>query len=136
MFEWLKKYFNPGRLTAAAKGAFWERVAARELRRGGMKILARNWRRKGLKGELDIVADDAGALVFIEVRSRGAAALVSGYRSITPHKKAVLRQTALAYMAALGKKPRTYRFDVVEISHAATGGHQLHHYRNVPLFGK
>ena len=45
-----------------------EDLAAAELERLGLRIVARNWRRP--EGELDIVADDDGTCVFVEVRSR------------------------------------------------------------------
>lgn len=119
---------------AASRGAFWERVAARALKKEGFHIVARNWMRRGAHGEIDIVARDGVALVFVEVRSRGAGALVGGYDSITHHKREVLRRTCLAYLDALRTRPKTYRFDVVEISYRSRRDYELRHFRNVGLF--
>ena len=48
-----------------------EALAADFLVSAGLRIVARNWCRRGAdSGELDIVADDQGTCVFVEVRSR------------------------------------------------------------------
>lgn len=134
MFRWLVRFFRGFGGSPAAKGAYWERVAARTLRKSGLRIVARNWMRHGAHGEIDIVARDGAALVFVEVRSRGAGALVGGYDSITRHKREVLRRTCLAYLNALRSRPDTYRFDVVEISYRTRRDYELLHHRNVGLF--
>jgi len=134
MFGWFQRWFGGFGGSPAAKGAYWERVAARALKKAGFRIVTRNWRRRGTRGELDIVAKEGDVLVFVEVRSRGAAALVGGYDSITRHKRDVLRRTCLAYLGGLKRRPNTYRFDVVEISYANKRDYELRHFRNVPLF--
>ena len=48
-----------------------EDEAVRYLRSKGYKIVRRNWRYQGL--EIDIVAEDANFLVFIEVKTRTSA---------------------------------------------------------------
>jgi putative endonuclease len=126
-------FHQPGK-SPAAKGAYWEKIAAKSLRKEGYKIVARNWTRPGAHGELDIVAKDSAALVFVEVRSRGAAALVGGYASITRHKKDVLHATCLAYLSGLKKRPTTYRFDAIEISYRSAKDYELRHFKNIPLF--
>jgi putative endonuclease len=135
MFSWLKSLFLTRGTSPAAKGAYWEKVAAKALRKSGFKIVARNWKRPGAHGELDIVAKEGDILVFVEVRSRGAAALVGGFHSINHHKREVLRTTCNAYLAKLRKRPNTYRFDVVEISYKSERDYELRHFTNVPLFG-
>ena len=59
---------SPGRAPPGT-GRRAEDLAAAHLEPLGLRIVARNWRR-GPKGELDIVADDDGTCVFVEVRSR------------------------------------------------------------------
>ena len=49
-------------------GARGEAIAAAMLERAGMRVVARNVRYR--VGELDIIAEDEGTLVFVEVRSR------------------------------------------------------------------
>jgi putative endonuclease len=134
MFGWILDRLLGFGGSPAAKGAYWERVAARALRREHFQIVTRNWKRHGAHGEIDIVARDGAALVFVEVRSRGAGALVGGYESISRHKKEVLRAACLSYMNALPSRPATYRFDVVEISYRSRRDYELRHFKGVPLF--
>ncbi|HEY0714927.1 MAG TPA: YraN family protein, partial [Polyangia bacterium] len=51
-----------------ARGRRAEEAAAALLEGKGFQIVARNWRLP--TGELDLVADDGGTCVFVEVRSR------------------------------------------------------------------
>ncbi len=55
-------------LPPADIGRRGERVAARYLRRRGLRILARNWRTK--TGEIDLIALETDTIVFVEVKSR------------------------------------------------------------------
>lgn len=137
MLQWLGNILKRKKGGPATRtGAHWERVAAKALRKSGMRIVTRNWARSGAHGELDIIARDGPALVFVEVRARNSNALVGGFDSITRHKKEVLKRTCEAYMARLHPKPETYRFDVVEISYLDRRDYELRHFRNVSLFGR
>jgi len=141
-------------------GARGERLAEEWLRRERrFAIVARNWRSpRDRREEIDIVARDREALVFVEVKARAAGALVPGYHAIDARKKRVLRRAIAAYLAQLTEKPRTFRFDVVEVSFPAAarrrasgpngptdtpaklaeieGEPELLHFENVPLFTK
>lgn len=57
-------------MTRAELGALGEQLAVDHLLGQGWTILARNWRCR--YGELDVIADDpaAGAVVFVEVKTR------------------------------------------------------------------
>ena len=110
-------------------GAHWEHVAARALRRKGYKIITRNWH--GSRGEIDIVAWDGPSLVFVEVRARPATAAVSGYHSITAHKRRVLDQACQEYLRSLRPQPRHHRLDVVDIAHSSRKHYSLRHFQAV-----
>ncbi|MFB6241052.1 MAG: YraN family protein, partial [Gemmatimonadota bacterium] len=58
-----------GRLSGGRLGRRGEELAARRLRRDGLRILATNWRSGRL--EIDIVARDGDTVAFVEVKSRG-----------------------------------------------------------------
>jgi len=117
-----------------------ESLAARWLREHrGLRLIAANWRNpRDLREELDLVCDDRGVLVFVEVKARAATALVPGYFAIDRRKKRVLRRAIKAYLARLAPKPPTFRFDVVEVELAAVAGGEpiVRHFENVPLFSK
>ncbi|MBO8451085.1 MAG: YraN family protein [Spirochaetes bacterium] len=48
-------------------GRAGEAFVAQKLAADGWKICARNWRRRS--GEIDIIAEDGGTLVFVEVKT-------------------------------------------------------------------
>ncbi len=130
---------GPARTAKQKSGDLGERVAADFLRQRGYKIIARNWRSPhDRRDELDLVARDGEVLVFIEVKTRAAGALVSGYHAVDARKKKVLRRAADAYLRALpaAARPRTMRFDIIEVAQADQAAPEVHHFESVPLFGK
>ncbi len=129
----------PARTAKQKAGDLGERAAADFLRTRGYVIIARNWRSPhDRRDELDLVARDGEVLVFIEVKTRAAGALVSGFHTVDARKKKVLRRAADAYVRSLGARarPKTLRLDVVEVAHRPGGEPDVHHFENVPLFGK
>ncbi|MDF3058654.1 MAG: hypothetical protein K0R17_2869 [Rariglobus sp.] len=114
-----------------------ERLAASFLQRQGYLVVTRNWRSpRDRRDEIDLICTDGGVLVFVEVKTRAAHALVAGFHAVDARKKAVVRRAATAYMRQLRPRPHTYRFDVVEVSMAAKGPPEVRHYENVELFPK
>ncbi len=120
----------------AGSGERGERLAADWLRREqGFRIVARNWRsRRDRREELDLVARDGEVLVFVEVKTRAADALVSGYHAVDKRKTAAVRRAAEAYLAGLRAKPVAVRFDIVEVMMPAAGAAEVRHFANLPLF--
>ena len=94
-----------------ALGRRAEDEAAALLRKAGMTILDRNWR-KG-RQEIDIVARDGDTLVFVEVRAKRRDAVVSPLESITPAKQRHMRTGALLWLADHRAWAEPCRFDVV-----------------------
>jgi putative endonuclease len=138
MFEFLGRWI--GGAAKSDAGDRGEQLAAEWLRRElRFTIVTRNWRSpKDRRDEIDLVCRDRETLVFVEVKARGADALVPGYYAVDRRKKRVLRRGVRAYLAQLREKPRTFRFDVVEValpSNAATPPKILH-FQNVELFSK
>ena len=80
MLHWLQKFLGRPPATAGGRG---EQLAAAWLQRErGFTIVARNWRSpRDRRDELDLVARDGEALVFVEVKTRGADALVPGFNA-------------------------------------------------------
>ena len=102
-------------------GRLAEARAAEHLASLGYEILARNARTK--YGELDLVALDRTALVFIEVKAVRAGSKVGPERPVlwvTPRKQSQVRRLATAWIAerrAAGSVPRyaEIRFDAVGV---------------------
>ena len=90
-----------------------EDLACRELERRGYAVIARRYRRRG--GEVDIIARDGDALVFVEVKAREGAAFGSGAEAIGHLKRRRLVQIALDYMTRHRLTSCPCRFDVVSI---------------------
>jgi len=131
------KLFSQKNLTAqAAAGVRGEQAAADFLQdRHGFTVVTRNWRSpRDQRDEIDLVCRDGEVLVFIEVKARAAGALVPGFQAVDERKKRVLRRAVHAYLAALTSPPRTFRFDVAEVTLSDRLPPQVLHYENVPLF--
>ena len=100
-----------GRRTAAqAAGGEAEEAAARFLARKGLTIVARNYRTRF--GEIDLVAQEGAALVFVEVRRRASARFGGAAASVDWRKRRRLESAARHFLARLGRDPAC-RFDVV-----------------------
>jgi putative endonuclease len=94
-------------------GARAEDLCAELLARAGLKLLARNWRCR--HGEIDLVAEEGGTLVFAEVRLRRGLRCGGAAESITAAKRARLLAAAGAFLAqrAPGGPEADCRFDVL-----------------------
>jgi putative endonuclease len=99
---------------SAVAGHRAENLAAARLVTGGMRIVARNWRRP--EAELDIVADDGGTCVFVEVRSRTGEDHGHPLEAITPQKRARVIRAARLYLDEEKPAAGGYRFDVVAVT--------------------
>ncbi len=96
-----------------ATGRRGEALAAEHLRGLGYEILRTNVRTR--YGELDIIAREGDALVFVEVRTRHGGALGSPEESVDLRKRRRLAELAEAYLQTLPEPPPTCRIDVVVV---------------------
>ena len=96
-----------------------EELAVKELTRRGYAIRQRNWRCTA--GEIDVVADHEGWLVFVEVRARRGRQMGTPEASITPAKRARLIQVAASYLAESELGEVDWRIDVVAVELAPDG---------------
>lgn len=99
-------------------GKLGEEKAAQYLRKKGWKILQRNF--KARYGEIDIVAQYADVLVFIEVKTRIGSAYGSPEESVTPRKLREVVETAQYYKMLHPNLPDALRVDVIGIVLDAT----------------
>lgn len=97
------------------KGKKGENIAAEHLEKQGMAIIEKNWRFSRL-GEIDIIAKDGDALVFIEVKARSSLNYGHPLEAISPDKIATIHKLAEIY---LNKNTYTdyknIRFDIIGI---------------------
>ena len=104
-----------------------EALVAARLERAGWRIVAHNARTSEVRGELDLIAVDAGALVFVEVKARTAGSRAgpeTPAMAVGPRKRAKLRSLAAAWLRDRGydvPRHRDLRFDVVGLRLDAAG---------------
>jgi putative endonuclease len=90
-----------------------EELACRALVARGYGILHRRYRTR--YGELDVVAQHEGVLVFVEVRARGSGRFGHPADSVTTQKQQRVASMAESYMGREGQQHRVCRFDVVSV---------------------
>ncbi|HUL44867.1 MAG TPA: YraN family protein [Bacteroidota bacterium] len=94
-------------------GAVGEQLAIEYLEKKAYHILQRNYRFE--HGEIDIVADDHGVLVFVEVKARSSREYGEPEEAVTESKRRKIRHTADGYLFENGIDDRICRFDVIGI---------------------
>lgn len=97
-----------------AVGRRGEDAAGQAYLRRGYRMLARNWRCR--LGEIDLIVERRGLLVFCEVKSRRGSAFGGGYEAVTWRKRAKLRALADAFLQETGLRPHAIRFDVASVA--------------------
>lgn len=87
-----------------------EREAARFLRKKGYRIITRGYRTR--RGEIDLIARDGDALVFVEVKTRRKG---QPAEAVTPEKQRRVALAAYEFARAHHLLGRRARFDVVAV---------------------
>src|SRR5262249_36053062 len=90
-------------------------------------ILARRYRTRF--GEIDIVAEEQGTTVFIEVKARRTARRGSAAEAMSFRKRRRISAMALDYLAWHNSTSRRCRFDVVAIDGVGTDREVIRVYR-------
>lgn len=93
-------------------------MVAERLAALGMRILRRNYRTR--HGEADIVADDEGELVFVEVKTRRSSSYGMPEESITPAKARRMVMAAQSFLEEVGHSP-DWRIDVAIVELGGRG---------------
>ncbi|MDO9508398.1 MAG: YraN family protein [Thermovirgaceae bacterium] len=94
-------------------GSAGESLACRELSRLGYRVTDTNVRMK--MGELDIVAEEGGEMVVVEVRTRTLGRMLPPEATVGPSKIKKLIRTGTAYMASRGWEG-PWRIDIAAIT--------------------
>jgi putative endonuclease len=113
-----------GRPQGPHRGDSGEELACEHLRRCGLKVLARNFRCRA--GEIDVVAEDRGTVVFVEVKERRGESHGSAVEAVTPAKRRKVIRAARVYAAIHGLSEAPLRFDVVAIDWGPVGPRVRH----------
>lgn len=97
-----------------------EELAREFLVQSGYSILAVNYRSR--HREIDIIAEEGGDLVFVEVKTRTGNDFGTGLEAITASKRAHIIRAAAEYIHEQQAAMRTCRFDAVEVNLDEDGG--------------
>lgn len=106
-----------------ADGIRGEAQAEAYLTGQGMTCLCRRFR--GGDGEVDLIMEDQGTIVFVEVKARPNGSEGEGFMAITPAKQKRIAHAAGQYLLSTQCFQRSIRFDVVEITRKG-----INHVRN------
>lgn len=119
MLAILKNIFSP---TVGRRG---EDVACEFLKKNGYAVLDRNYKNKFGRqlGEIDIVAEDRGEIVFCEVKTRQSLNPSSAIpeENINAQKLKKLQKIAALYIKEHRFWDKDYRFDAIAICLSAEG---------------
>jgi len=93
-------------------GDWGEALAAEYLEARGCRIVEKEWRCRF--GEIDLIAEQEGTLLFVEVKLRTNLRYGMPRESVTAKKQEKLRSAALLYLSMHGLDAPA-RFDVAEV---------------------
>lgn len=111
------------------KGKRGECLAEEHLVKQGFKIIERNWRYSRL-GEIDIIAEDGDALVFVEVKTRTSCNFGHPAEAITSRKGQRMRKLAEVYINKINAdKYKNFRIDLIGI--LAGKNTEITHIKNI-----
>jgi len=100
------------RTARQVEGDAAEELALHYLQQRGLTPMQRNFRCKG--GEIDLVMQESGCLVFVEVRKRADTRHGGAAASVTARKQARLIIAAQVFLQRY-RMPPACRFDVIAI---------------------
>ena len=100
-------------------GAEGEKIAADFLKKNGYRIIDKNFRCP--LGEIDIVAREKGAIVFVEVKTRKSSKLGYPEQAVGIRKQKKMSQLALWFLQKKKIIDTGARFDVVAITMLSSG---------------
>ncbi len=94
----------------------------------GYRILDRNVRTP--LGELDLVAEDHGVVVFVEVKGRATKAFGGALLAVDHRKRVKLTKLAAQYLAQRHWSDKACRFDVVLVQGRSSDPGRIEHLQN------
>lgn len=133
--RWRNPEQQPKHLITGRRG---EEAAYFHLRELGYTMVARNWRSRRRKGEIDLIGWDGGVLCFIEVKTRSTRAVKPAEAAVDQAKQSELKAMAREYLwrmdrnrkniavtatdavgtSSHGASHRVCRFDIVSVYYA------------------
>lgn len=110
-------------------GKLGEDMAEKYLLSQKYTILSRNYHSRF--GEIDIIANDKGSIVFIEVKTRTQSKFGSPLEAITKNKLFKMVKTSQFYLSANNLHGKFYRYDAVEVIFNNAEKPTINHLQNI-----
>ena len=105
-----------------------EQIAADYVRKHGYRILAAQFHSP--MGEIDLVAEQADTLVFVEVKTRRPTYFGTPAQAVSRMKQRRIVQTAYWYLQQRQVADILCRFDVIEVYYQAGSRVLVQHFEN------
>jgi putative endonuclease len=115
VLAWLRSRADRDAPPHIRDGRRGEELAYQFLRRRGYTIVARGFRPRTGKGEIDLIGWDGEKLAFIEVKTRGTADFGEPERAIGRDKRAQIIFAAEEYARRAGAEYGRIRYDTVSV---------------------
>lgn len=103
-----------------------EEIAVRFIKEKGYRIVEKNYRT--VFGEIDIIAKDKEALVFIEVKTRADDTFGDPFEAVNYRKREKIKKVALCFLKKI-RKELPARFDVLSIN-VENGREKIEHIKD------
>ncbi len=117
------------RLSRKDVGRLGETLAAAHLKNKGYSIIETNYRCPS--GEIDIIAQKDGCLIFTEVRTKTGGGFGTPEESVTETKKKHLIKTAYTYLGKKDKLQSDWRIDFIAVELDKNNKpSRIEHYKN------
>jgi putative endonuclease len=96
----------------------------------GYRLRHRNWR--GAAGELDLVFERRGEIVFVEVKTRSSESYGGAVAAVDSEKQSAIIRAAASYLSRYRLWDSPARFDVVTVErHRGFPGWRVRHLKDV-----
>lgn len=95
-------------------GKFGEEKACEYLKSLGWKILDTNFHYSRY-AEIDIVAKDGDAIVFVEVKTRSSTKFGHPFEAVNRNKLLNIFKAGLAYLKSTSEPYKRYRIDIISV---------------------
>ncbi len=109
------------------RGNWGEEITLDYLKSQGYHLLAQNYRFE--RGEIDLILDNGGVVVFAEVKTRRSKKYGAPEHSVTSKKQNQIRKVAAGFLHERGLWDRPCRFDVIAVT-LTDEGPSIIHYRH------
>lgn len=96
-----------------------ERIAENFLKKKGYRILERNYIPKNLwpqRGEIDIIAENKGRIIFVEVKSSFRGKFISPEMRVNFSKAKKIKKVAETYLMEKGINSQNWQMDVISVT--------------------